>query len=163
MSFKRIFSFVLLISMLSSFVFVFCSCEKAQSADLLMNEFCRTYGISATVYTPSAKEGETGYVTEDFFFALYGEGMERVADFAIIITSDLDTVFECGVFRSYTDYDAVLVTEMLNRRLDLMRSVSASSGLRMPEAPFVLRKSKYVVMAALPDAKRAADIWKRIL
>lgn len=140
-----------------------CSCTQATDASALMREFCSAYGVSPTVYSPMVREGEEGYVKEDFFFSLYGEEPYAVRDFALVLLSDLDSIFECGVFVCYNDYDALTVSDMLERRIELIREVAASSGLKYPKDAFVMRENRCVVMAVLPDAEHARRIWKRII
>ena len=139
------------------------ACSRTRSAYGLMSEFCTCLRVRGVIYSPVVAEGDAGYVASGFFEKLYGEGEEWVLDFAVMLLSDLGGVSECGVFLCYTDYDATQVTDMLHRRIELIRSVSAVSGLRFPEEPFVYREGRAVVMCALDDAEGARAAWRAIL
>ena len=154
---------VLLVSLLCTLLALLLSCAEGRSARALMEEFCSAYGIAHTVYSPEVREGEAGYVKDGFFAQLYGEGEEWVSDFAIVLLSDTAHLSECGVFICYTDYDAIQVTDMLHRRIKLIREVGAASGLAIPEGAFVYREGRCVVVCALPDEAIARRLWREIL
>ncbi len=160
---KKLIVITLTASVLLFSLFQLCSCAQSLSAMTFMQEFCSAYGVSSPVYSPTVREGEAGYVSEGFFLSLYGEEPYAVRDFAIILRSDLDGILECGVFVCYSDYDALTVSDMLERRIELIREVAASSGLEYPNNAFIMRENKCVVMSVLPDSERARRIWKRII
>ena len=156
---RKITAFILLFSLAASLL----SCSEKRSARALMREFSIAYGIDSPIYSPDVREGEEGYINSGFFSELYGEGEEWVSDFAVVLLSDLEAASECGVFICYTDYDARQVSEMLRRRIELVRSVAAISGLSLPDGDFVYREGIVVVMAILPRTDTARKLWGEIL
>ena len=160
---KKLTVTILIAAILILLVLPLVSCSELADAHSLMTEFCSAYGIDTTIYSTTVQQGEEGYVTQRFFFSLYGEDMGSVSSFAVILDSDLDRISECGIFVCYSDYDAILVTDMLSRRLELIQGVAASSGLSLPDGAFIIRENKCVVLAALSDADQARRIWKRII
>ena len=160
---RRVIAFLLLAPICSFLTLTLTSCSEERSAYMLMGEFCASLGVRGIIYSPEISEGEEGYVAEGFFEKLYGEGEEWVSDFAVVLLSDLGEVAECGVFLCYTDYDATQVTDMLHRRIELIRSVSAVSGLRFPDGAFVYREGRAVVMCVLDSAESARAAWRAIL
>ena len=160
---RKMLSMTLVIAISFLSVFSLASCEEKRTAALLMHEFCSARGMDPVIYTPSANEGEPGYVRSGFFDELYGEGESLVSDFAVVLLSDLARISECGVFICYTDYDALLMTDVLQRRIELVRSVAAVSGLRLSDGAFVYREGRAVVMCALSEPEDARKLWRTIL
>lgn len=160
---RKIISLALIFTLTALACACLCSCEKKRPASDMMRDFCAELGLRGTVFSPDVPEGESGYVSGDFFSSLYGESDEYAADFAVVLLSDLEYAAECGVFICYSDVDAVRVTDMLHRRIELMRSVAAVSGLRFPEDAFVYREGRAVVMCALHGAPNARALWRAIL
>ena len=142
---------------------VFSSCSQNVNAYSAMREFCTSFGIRSVIYSPIVPEGAEGYTEAGFYESLFGEKPDTVSDYAVVLLSGLDYVGECGIFVCYSSYDALCVTEMLERRIEFIRSVSASSGLKFPEQSFVMRENGCVVFAVLPDAEEAKRIWKHII
>ena len=157
---KKIISLLLIFVILCAQL---CSCAEERDAHSMMSEFCSSFGIGSAIYSPTVPEGEEGYVKEGFFKSLFAEEQESVSDYAVVLLSGLDSAGECGVFVCRSAYDALLVTEMLERRTELVRSVAAAAGLSFPDEPFILRDGKCVVLCILPDASRARRIWKHII
>ena len=62
---RKTVSLILLMALTVMLVASFASCKEQRSAEALMREFCSSYGIFATVYTPEASEGDEGYVGRD--------------------------------------------------------------------------------------------------
>ena len=139
------------------------SCGEKPSPYSLMLEFCESYGIEDTVFSPVISEGEEGYTDEDFFKIVYGEGIEAVEDYAVVFLSSLDYVGECSVFLCYSEYDALVVCDMLRRRIDLMKSVGAGINTSYVSNAVVFKSGKYAVMCALSDNELAKRIWRRLL
>ena len=156
---KRILCLILFFALLISFV----SCKEKKDALTLMEEFISQYSLSGVVYSPSFGEGEEGYVSDDFFITMYSESSESVSDFAVLLQGDLDSVGECGVFLCYSDYDAILVSSILHRRIDFLKSFSLAIDTSSLASAFVMRKGRVVVMCALSDNELAHSVWKRII
>ncbi|MBQ9070815.1 MAG: hypothetical protein IJY23_05665 [Clostridia bacterium] len=129
----------------------------------IMTEFCERYGREAVIYSPSVREGESGYVTEDFFLAVYGEEPESVSDFAVVFYSDLDSIGEAAVLICYTDYDALRATDTLRRRIDLLKTLGTGQDTSSLSDAFVMRSGRVVVMCALFDNGRARKCMEKIL
>ena len=152
-----------LIIILSTLVLCLSACSEERSALAICREFASAYGVEGAIYSPTVREGEEGYVREGFFESLYGEPQDSVRDYALLLCSDLDSIGEVGIFICESDYDALLVTEMLGRRLENIRRVAASAGLGFPEGAFVMRKNKCVALCAIADAERAERILRRVI
>ncbi len=129
----------------------------------LMLEFKKEYKVGGVLYYSSASEGEQGYVYDGFFEALYGDGVGSVSDFALILLSQGDTVGECAVFLAYSEYDAVLISDMCYRRISFLASLGISQNTEFLDGAFVLRRGEYVVMCALEDNEDAKRIWKKLI
>ena len=160
---RKITALVLFCVLCITLVLSLGSCSEERPAHALMAEFCASYGIRSAIYSPSAREGEVGYVADGFFAELYGEGEEWAEDYAVVLLSDLGRASECAVFICYTDFDAGQVTDMLHRRIELIRSICAVSGLAFPEGAFVYREGRAVVMCALDRPENAKKLWREIL
>ena len=139
------------------------SCEKGSDATLLMQEFRSGYGVGGVLYSYAVPEGERGYCDEEFFVRLYGETPDSVSDFAVLLLSGTRGVGECAVFVCYSDYDAVLVSDMCYRRIEFLMSLSGTVDVSFAEDAFVLRRGKKIVMCALADNDRARGIWKKLI
>ncbi len=154
---------LILFLVLSISVLALASCAEQRSALAICREFASAYGVEGVIYSPTVREGEEGYVREGFFESLYGEPQDSVRDYAILLCSDLDSISEVGIFICESDYDALLVTEMQECRLENIRRVAASAGMSFPEGAFVMRKNKCVVLCAISDAERAERILRRVI
>ncbi len=152
-----------LIIILSTLVLCLSACAEERSALAICREFAAAYGVEGAIYSPTVREGEEGYVREGFFESLYGEPQDSVGDYALLLISDLDEIGEVGIFICESDYDALLVTEMQECRLENIRRVAASAGMSFPEGAFVMRKNKCVVLCAIADAERAERILRRVI
>ncbi len=159
---KQLFRKMLLILFVLSFFILFISCGDLPNALDAMNEFKEAYGIEKTVYSKSLPEGDSGYADSDFFYNMYGDGEDSVCDYAVLLLSDLDTVGECAVFICYTEYDAILVTDICRRRMDLLKSLMGSVDVSFLSDSFIKRYGRVVVMCALSDNESAQQIFDRI-
>ncbi len=139
------------------------SCREYVQPYMLMVEFCKSYGISGTIFSPCVKEGENGYTDEAFFDNIFGGGSECVSDYAIVFVSDLNTVGECAVLLCYTEYDALVSCDAMRRRIDLIKTMGASIDTSYAFDAVVFKSGKYAIMCVLSDNKRAERIWRKIL
>ena len=139
------------------------SCRESAAPYSMMLEFCKSYGISGTVFSPCVKEGESGYTDEDFFDNVFGGGSECVSDYAIVFVSNLNAVGECAVFSCYTEYDALVSCDAMSRRIDLIKTMGASIDTSYAFDAVVFKSGKYAVMCVLPDNALAERIWRKIL
>ena len=154
---------VSLILVLFILAFSLASCGQKPSPYSLMLEFCESYGIEDTVFSPLLSEGEEGYTDEDFFKIVFGEGIEAVEDYAVVFLSSLDYAGECSVFLCYSEYDALVVCDMLRRRIDLIKSIGAGINTSYVSDAVVFKSGKYAVMCALSDNELAKRMWRRLL
>ena len=159
----RVISSMLVFLIFASALFLFVSCRQKISPYAMMLEFCESYGIENTVFSPVVSEGEAGYTDEDFFETVFGEGIESVEDYAVVFLSSLDYVGECSLFLCYSDYDALVVCNVLRRRVDLIKSVGAGINTSYTADALIFKSGKYVVMCALSDNILAERIWRKIL
>ncbi len=160
---KLLFEFLCLILLFSFVLSSFCACSDIPSALEIANEFSLAYGIDVPIYAKAKSEGDAGFADSEFFYSMYGDGEECVLDYAVLLISDLDTVGECAVFVCYTEYDAILVSDMCKRRMLLLRSLMGSADVSFLEDSFIKRKGKIVVMCVLSDNERASRIFDRII
>ena len=139
------------------------SCSEKASPSELLSRFCEEYGIRADILSPSYREGEVGHVDESFFESVFFESSDSVSDYAIAFLSSLDRISECSVFLCYSEYDAILVAEMLWRRVDFLRSCAIGMDASYLSDTVVFKSGKYAVMCALSDNSAAERIWRRLL
>ena len=158
-SYKSFLALLLLIALVP----VFSSCEEPVACRELMSRFCDGYGISALIYSPSVSEGEAGYFSEDMFYTMYSEAPDSVEDIALIMLSRSDAVGECAVIRCYSVYDALLVSDMCQRRMALFGAMLGEVDNSYAEDAFIMRRGTTVVMCALRDNEAAYAIWSEIL
>lgn len=137
------------------------SCDDGRGASEIMNEFKDAYGIDAPLYLKVAEEGNFGYTPDGFLDYIYEGAEELVEDFALMLPSGLDFVGECGIFICYSEYDAMMMSELCAARLETIRTLTAGGGLA--EDGFILRRGRRVVICALADNPRALRIFDRIL
>ena len=152
---------LLFVSAVLSLVLI--SCKKKASPYGLMIEFCQSYGIEDTVFSPSLDEGDTGYAEDGFFELLFDEKPHSVSDYAIVFLSSLDYAGECAVLLCYSESDALMTLELMQMRIDLIRSMATGIDVSSTDDARVFKSGKYVVMCALPDNDRAERIWRKVL
>ena len=161
--FKNLISGLLIFSVVAFSLTSLSSCGEKAAPYELMLEFCASYGIEDTVFSPCVKEGDEGYTDSDFFESVFGKGDESVCDYAVVFLSDLNRAGECSLFLCYSDYDALMVCDMLYRRIDLIKSMGAGIDTSYLSDAVVFKSGKYAVMCALSDNERAEKIWRKIL
>lgn len=154
-------SVLLCFSLLSCYIFT--SCKKSNPPYSLMLEFCESYGISDTVFSPSLKEWEQGYADEVFFETVFGDNSSSVSDYAIVFLSSLDIVGECVIFLCYSDYDALIACDILRGRVEILKSMGTGMDTSYLDDAAVFKSGRYAVMCALSDNERAERIWRKIL
>lgn len=137
------------------------SCRELPTASALAQGFLDAYGSFGVLFSPEIEEGERGYVRDGFFETLYGDYLGSVSDYALILHSDGEHVSECAVLIAVSQYDAVLLTDAMYTRLDLIRSVASDDSSL--EGAFVMRGGLLVVMCAVADNTRAEKIWKKLM
>lgn len=145
------------------FILILSSCSEKRSALSVMSEFRKAYSVGGVVYSPLIGEGQRGHSDEAFFVELYGEGSDSVSDYSVLLLSGIAGVGECAVFICYSDYDAILVSDMCYRRIEFLKSLSGAVDTSFAEDAFVLRRGKTVVMCALADNDRGKSIWKKVI
>ena len=156
---RRFFALCLVIV----FVAFATSCDEGRTARELMDEFLDSYSAAGRLFSPEIPEGQEGHSTDAFFEKLYGDGREFVSDYAVFLSSDLESIEEAAVFVCYGEYDAMMVAQIAYRRIELIRSLGGSVNTDNLEEAFVFRKGRYVVMCLLEDNATAKRIWRSIL
>ena len=156
---RRIIAFAIMLAFLVSLS----SCSEKASPSEFLARFCKEYGVSGDILSPSYREGEPGHVDEEFFESVFFESPDSVSDYAIIFFSSLDRISECSVFLCYSDYDAILVVEMLWRRVDFLKTTAAGTDASNLSDAVVFKRGKYAVMCALSDNVSAEKIWRKLL
>ena len=133
------------------------SCNGAPpSAYGLLTEFTESYGASGVVYSPEIDEGECGYTDGDFFETVYGAGVDFESDYAVLLSSSLDAVYEAAVFVTH-DKSSMLYAEQLCRsRIELLTKMGFGEGA------VIIKRADTVFYSTLPDTARAEDIWRGI-
>ena len=148
-----------LLSLLSA-----CLGREAPSASLVLSEMLAFEKDcpAGTVYLASAGEGETGYFSESFCAALYGDGevpaeWASVVDFAIFQSASPSPA-ELAVFRAIGRAEAEEVAEMCVRRLSVLRRFYRGTDLESyTSGGRVVILGRYVVMAVSSDAETAVE------
>ena len=159
LSIKRI---ILLILALSIAFLGSCRKREASAYDML-SRFMSEYGVEAVIYTLSAPEGSLGAFSTDMFYTMYSADTSRVFDFALIMLSRSVSLSECAVFVCYSVFDAMEISEVCRRRLDLFSSATGIDIGSYTEDAFVMRRKNIVVLCAMRDNKGASVIWSGIL
>ena len=139
----------------------FTSCRELPTASALARDFLDAYGSFGVLFSPEIEEGERGYVRDGFFETLYGDYSGSVSDFAVILYSDGEHISECTVMIATSPYDALLLSDALYRRIELIRSVAADDSSL--DGAFVRRKGTLTVMCAVLDNYRAELIWEKLM
>ena len=137
------------------------SCGESVSAYDMIREFSAAYGEIGTVYSPSVPEGERGFVREGLFESLYGDYLGSVSDYAVILHSDGVRISECAVMVAVSEYDALLLSDALFERIELIRTVAEDDSSL--DGAFVRRRGRLVVMCAVDDNGRAARIFDKLM
>ena len=157
--FRRAMALLLVFGALISLV----GCADAPSARELSVGLCSELSIDAVPYVKSAAEGEDGYMRPGLFEELYGDAVDYASDWAVLLLSSLFAVGECALLVCYDEYDASRAVITLERRLELLREVSAAADLDFPEGAFVRRYGSVAVLCALEDARAADRYFRRAL
>ena len=160
---KRLFAKTLAIILSVSLLLTICSCEDDKDALSIMNEFCAVYKTGGVIFSRSIPEGEAGHASEDFFSIMYQSDEGSVSDYAVLLLSGLDYAGECAVFVCYSVYDAILVTDLCNKRISAIRSLGGEVNVSFTEDSFVMRRGCVVAMSALRDNDAARRIFERII
>lgn len=154
---------LLIVSMAPLSLFGLVACQEKTSPYHLMIEFCQSYGISDTVFSPSLTSGDEGYADEKFFETVYGETPEYVSDYAVVFLSSLDFAGECALFLCYSEYDALVACDIFRRRVALIKSVGSGVDTSYVSDAVIFKSDRYVVMCALDNNDEAKRLWRKIL
>ena len=137
-------------------IFTLSGCGKLYAPEELLREFISAYGVGGELFCSSAKEGEQGYIDPELYKKLYENTPDPESDFAVLLSSGLDTVFEVGIFVNYDDSSALRAYETLLRRIDFLRDMGYS------DSPLLLRRGRVVFYSTLPDSEKCERIFKRL-
>ena len=143
------------ISLLFSLSLISCSGETP-SAHVLLSEFKSTVGASGIVYSKEVCEGESGYIDGNFFVSLYGTEADFESDFAVLLNSTLDTVYEAAVFVAFDKSSLYFAKDLCRGRLDFL------SRMGYGEDSVIVMQGMTVFYSTLPDSEKVADIWKSV-
>ncbi len=135
--------------LISSFV----SCGEPPEAFGLLSSFISSYGTSGVLYSPNISEGERGYIDENFFVTLYGCEADFESDYAVFLSSSIDSVFEAAVFVTNDESSEIFACELAHERLLLL------SEMGFGDNSLLLVRGGVVFYSTLPDAPRAERIW----
>lgn len=150
---KRVVIIFLLLSL--TLALFSCGGEDRGAAELL-SDFANGYGIYGTLYSPEIEEGERGYIDADFFEALYGSAADFESDYAVFLSTSLDTASEAGVFVCRDETSRLYAEELCRARLRLLAKMGYGDS-----AVFIRRRDT-VFYSTLPDAERAEELWRDI-
>ncbi len=148
---KTIAVFLLISSLLATFF----SCAKSLDAEAMLTEFTELYTAVGTVYTPTAKEGDAGYIDDELFRKIYifeGDIPER---FALLLNYHADFGAECGVFISYSSEERERLVEMCTERIRLVG--------RGGDGAFITVTGPVIFYSTMPDRARVEGIWSKII
>ena len=148
---KKIFSFLLCIAITLPITSCF---GVTPSAHSLLSDFIASFGAVGVIYSPSVPEGDIGYVSEDFFITLYGAPQDSESDYAVFLSSSLDSVYEAGVFVCRDESSALYAEGLCRGRLRLLSAMGFDGNA------VVLRRRGVIFYSALPDSERAERIFR---
>lgn len=163
MKIRGFYSLLLSISIFLSSVLCFTSCTEKKEVYALMVDFCSSYGISDTIFSPSVDEGERGYTDAVFFEYVFLEKSDAVSDYAVVFSSELNRAEECAIFLCFSEYDALVACELLRKRVDLIKAMGVNIDTSNASDAVVFKSGRYAVMCVLPDNERAEKLWRKIL
>ena len=145
---------LLALIILSCVTLTCCSCRGGlPAAHRLLSDFTSSYGICGVLYSYEAKEGEEGFIADGFFTTLYGREADFENDFAVFLSSSVDTVYEAAVFVTEDESSRISAEELCRARLDLLSKMGFGES-----AIFITRRS-VIFYSTFPDAERAERIW----
>lgn len=147
-AFRKTVIFFVLISILLLF-----GCGETASADEMLSEFIYAYGAEGVIYSSEAKEGEAGYVRDGLTEKIYVYEGNFPQEFAIYLNSHTDSASECGVFVCDDADEKERVTDMCEKRIDLLGTENA----------LILRSGNVVFYSTMTDKARTSEIWKKII
>ena len=149
---KKIISLFLLIPCLC-----LCSCRgKYDKTVGIVSDFISEYGISCTLYSSLADEGEDGYIPPELCKQLFTNTDVLPHDYSLVLHSRLDSVFELGVFLSDDASDRLAICDECAGRVKLLESLSEGEGR-------VLIKNNLVIYIFSKDIENALAILERVL
>lgn len=131
------------------------SCTKIPDAAEMLSEFKELYSAGGTVYTSTAKEGDSGYISSELFRKIYIFDGDVPEEFAVLLNYHADYGAECGVFISQSSYERERIIEMCTERIRLLS--------RGSENVFITVAGPIVFYSAMPDRALAEIIWRKIL
>ena len=117
---KRIICIILLLT----FAFSFVGCTKSRpSAYTSAKEIKDTLGLSGRVYASLLSEIEEGYISESMREAFFDE-YALPLEYALIVTSRIDTVSEIGIFYADGEVGVPDLIELASHRLKILGELS---------------------------------------
>ena len=147
---KRLLSVFVILIMIFSLV----CCEEKVSADTLMSEFLRSYGIDGVVYSSSAKEGDVGYASGELLSKLFIFEGDFPESYALLLNARSDNGTECGFFVCENEGEREQVIDMCEERLSL---------LTRGEGGIIISRGRVVFYSSLSDSERAENCARRII
>lgn len=149
---KKIISLLMLISCLCLY-----SCRGEYDKTVgVVSDFIKEYGISCTIYSSLAPEGEDGYISPELCKQLFANTDVLPPDYSLVLHSKLDSVFELGVFLSNDAADRLAILDECAGRVRLLESLTDGEGR-------VLIKNNLVIYIFLKDIENALSILERVL
>ena len=94
----------------------------------VVSDFCSDYRISGRVYSSLSGEGEEGYIDPSMIHLMFSRTELLPDDYALLMHTRLDTVFEIGVFVTRSGDERMELSEMCLDRIALLSSLSRGSG-----------------------------------
>ena len=136
------------------FVFLTTSCSGVTaSAHSLLYDFIASYGAAGVLYSPLIPEGEAGYATADFFIMLFAEPPDKESDYAVFLSSSIDTAYEAAVFICRDESSVKFAERLCRGRLRLL------SDMGFGDSGLLLRRGDVIFYSTFPDAERAERIF----
>lgn len=117
---KRFICIILIIA----FLFSLSGCTKSQSsAHTLAKEIKDVLGLGGRVYASLLSESEEGYISEDMRESFFDEYVLPL-EYAIIVTSRIDSVSEIGIFYADGEVGVPDLVELSAHRLKILGELS---------------------------------------
>ena len=116
--------FCIIISLLLCLSLFSCSRTEKDTGEILASlmEDCGPFP-AGVIYTPSAEEGEEGYLSPALMEALWGEdaeeGFSMLQDYSIYLSS-FAAPYEISVFSCFSATDAMRIEELCRARADIV-------------------------------------------
>lgn len=146
---KKVCVVFLLISLLLS---TSCGGEYRSAEDMLA-ELVSSFDICGVLYRKSASEGEAGYIDDDFFGVIYDSECDPETDYAVFLSSSIDSVYEAAIFVTHDESSRIYAERLCEARVGFLSEMGYGEGAVR------IRRRNVIFYSTLPDSKRAEGLF----